>query len=165
MAAPVTASDVATPVATPSASNSNPQSIGSYLIQRLQDYGLKHVFGIPGDFVLQFYGMLEESPIKVVGATREDCAGIAADAYARVNGLGAVCVTYCVGGLSLCNSIAGAYAEKSPVVVISGAPGMEERRNNPLLHHKVRDFSTQPVSYYTSPSPRDRTRSRMPSSA
>jgi len=143
MAAPVTASDVATPVTTPSASNSNPQSIGGYLIQRLQDYGLKHVFGIPGDFVLQFYGMLEESPITVVGATREDCAGIAADAYARVNGLGAVCVTYCVGGLSLCNSIAGAYAEKSPVVVISGAPGMEERRNNPLLHHKVRDFSTQ----------------------
>lgn len=119
------------------------QTIGSYLIQRLQDHGLEHVFGIPGDFVLQFYGMLEESPIKVIGTTREDCAGYAADAYARVKGLGAVCVTYCVGGLSLCNSIAGAYAEKSPVVVISGAPGVEERRNNPLLHHKVRDFNTQ----------------------
>lgn len=52
-------------------------------------------------------------------------------------------MTYCVGGLSLCNSIAGAYAEKSPVVVISGAPGMEERRSNPLLHHRVRDFNTQ----------------------
>lgn len=118
-------------------------SIGEYLIQRLQDYGLQDLFGIPGDFVLQFYGMLEESPIRVVGMTREDCAGYAADGYARVNGLGAVCVTYCVGGLSLCNSIAGAYAEKSPVVVISGAPGVEERRNDPLLHHRVRDFNTQ----------------------
>ncbi len=57
--------------------------------------------------------------------------------------MGAVCVTYCVGGLSLCNSIAGAYAEKSPVVVISGSPGLSERINNPLLHHKVRDFHTQ----------------------
>ncbi len=57
--------------------------------------------------------------------------------------MGAVCVTYCVGGLSLCNSIAGAYAEKSAVVVISGAPGMNERINNPLLHHKVKDFRTQ----------------------
>ena len=120
-----------------------PQTIGGYLIQRLQDHGLQHVFGIPGDFVLQFYGMLQDSPIQVIGTTREDCAGYAADAYARVRGLGACCVTYCVGGLSLCNSIAGAYAEKSPVVVISGAPGMAERVNNPLLHHKVRDFNTQ----------------------
>jgi indolepyruvate decarboxylase len=118
-------------------------SIGEYLIQRLQDYGLRDLFGIPGDYVLTFYGMLEQSPINVVGCTREDCAGYAADAYARLNGLGAVCVTYCVGGLSVCNSIAGAFAEKSPVVVISGSPGLNERANNPLLHHKVRDFRTQ----------------------
>ena len=124
-------------------SNGHAQEIGAYLIQRLQDYGLKDIFGIPGDFVLQFYGMLEDSPIRVIGATREDNAGYAADAYARVHGLGAVCITYCVGGLSLCNSIAGAYAEKSPVVVISGAPGMAERRSDPLLHHRVRDFNTQ----------------------
>jgi len=79
----------------------------------------------------------------VIGMTREDCAGYAADGYARVHGLGAVCVTYCVGGLSLCNSIAGAYAEKSPVIVIGGAPGMDERHADPLLHHRVKDFDTQ----------------------
>jgi len=123
--------------------NGKEYTIGSYLIQRLQDYGIRDMFGIPGDFVLQFYGMLEESPIRIVGTTREDNAGYAADGYARVNGLGAVCVTYCVGGLSLCNSIAGAYAEKSPVVVISGAPGMTERETDPLLHHRVKDFHTQ----------------------
>jgi indolepyruvate decarboxylase len=127
----------------PPKTSKGPQTIGGYLIQRLQDYGVTDVFGIPGDFVLQFYGMLTDSPIRVIGTTREDCAGYAADAYARVHGLGAVCVTYCVGGLSLCNSIAGAYAEKSPVIVISGAPGMEERRSDPLLHHRVRDFNTQ----------------------
>ena len=120
-----------------------PLSIGDYLIRRLQDYGVRDVFGIPGDYVLGFYSMLEHSPIRVVGCCKEDHAGFAADAYARVNGLGVVCVTYCVGGLSLTNSIAGAYAEKSPVVVISGAPGLSERPNNPLLHHKVRDFRTQ----------------------
>ena len=123
--------------------NGAPDTIGSYLIKRLQDVGLADMFGIPGDFVLHFYGMLEESPIRMIGCTREDCAGYAADAYARVNGIGAVCVTYCVGGLSLCNSIAGAFAEKSPVVVISGAPGIAERVNDPLLHHRVRDFHTQ----------------------
>jgi len=118
-------------------------SIGQYLIRRLQDYGIADVFGIPGDYVLSFYTMLEESPVNAVGCTREDCAGFAADAYARVRGMGALCVTYCVGGLSVCNSIAGAFAEKSPVVMITGSPGMRERIHNPLLHHMVRNFRTQ----------------------
>src|SRR5215211_8357132 len=118
-------------------------SIGEYLIQRLQDYGIADVFGIPGDYILSFYTMLEESPLRVIGCTREDCAGFAADAYARVHGMSALCVTYCVGGLSVCNSIAGAYAEKSPVVVITGSPGLRERIHNPLLHHMVRNWRTQ----------------------
>lgn len=118
-------------------------TIGGYLIQRLRDYGIVDLFGIPGDYILSFYSELEKSPINVVGCTREDCAGFAADAYARINGMGAVCVTYCVGGLSVSNSIAGAYAEKSPVVVISGSPGLSERKGGALLHHMVRDFRTQ----------------------
>ena len=118
-------------------------SIGEYLIERLQDYNVRDIFGIPGDYVLAFYAMLEKSAINTVGCTREDCAGFAADAYARVNQIGAVCVTYTVGGLSVCNSIAGAYAEKSPVVLISGSPGLRERFNNPLLHHRVGKFRTQ----------------------
>ncbi len=120
-----------------------PTTIGQYLIDRLQALGVGHVFGIPGDYILGLYKMLEESPIQLVGMTREDSAGFAADAYARVKGLGCVCVTYCVGGLSCANSIAGAYAEKSPVVVLSGSPGMSERERNPLLHHKVKGFETQ----------------------
>ncbi len=120
-------SQIATSKCKTHSANGQVQTIGQYLIERLQHYGVKDLFGIPGDFVLNFYDMLEESPINVVGCTREDNAGYAADAYARVNGLGAVCVTYCVGGLSLCNSIAGAYAETSAGVVISGAPGFAER--------------------------------------
>ena len=107
-------------------------SIGDYLIHRLQDYGVRHVFGVPGDYVLSFYAMLEKSRLQLVGCTREDCAGFAADAYARLNGIGAVCVTYCVGGLSVCNAIAGAYAEKSPVVVVSGAPGCASGSTTPF---------------------------------
>ncbi|OYP31700.1 alpha-keto acid decarboxylase family protein [Rhodopirellula sp. MGV] len=118
-------------------------SIAQYLIRRLQDYGIAQMFGIPGDYVLSLYSELEKSPIEMIGCTREDCAGFAADAYARINGMGAVCVTYCVGGLSVCNSIAGAYAEKSPVVVVTGSPGLKERSRGALLHHMVRDFRTQ----------------------
>src|SRR5881398_2577654 len=118
-------------------------SIGEYLIQRLYAHGVRHVFGIPGDYVLGFYDQLQHSQLATITTCDEQGAGFAADAYARLRGLGAVCVTYCVGGLKVANTTAEAFAEKSPVVVISGAPGMKEREKNPLLHHKVRDFDTQ----------------------
>lgn len=118
-------------------------SIGEYLIQRLYRHGVRHVFGIPGDYVLGFYDLLSKSKLRIINTCDEQSAGFAADAYARVRGLGAVCVTYCVGGLKVANTTAEAFAEKSPVVVISGAPGMKEREKNPLLHHKVREFDTQ----------------------
>jgi TPP-dependent 2-oxoacid decarboxylase len=118
-------------------------TIGEYLIARLRACGVEHVFGIPGDYVLGFYDQLQQSELKTITTCDEQGAGFAADAYARVRGLGAVCITYCVGGLKVANTTAGAFAEKSPVVVISGAPGMKEREKNPLLHHKVREFDTQ----------------------
>ncbi|MCH7959861.1 MAG: alpha-keto acid decarboxylase family protein [Candidatus Hydrogenedentes bacterium] len=118
-------------------------TVGGYLIQRLEELNVKHVFGVPGDYVLGFYDMLVESKMDLIGTCTEAGAGFAADAYARVNGLGVLCVTYCVGGLNTVNAVAGAYAEKSPLVVLSGAPGMGEREHSPLLHHKVRDFHTQ----------------------
>jgi TPP-dependent 2-oxoacid decarboxylase len=117
--------------------------IGDYLIHRLGALGVEHVFGVPGDYVLGFLHTLDHSPLQVINTCDEQGAGFAADAYARVRGLGAVCITYCVGGLKVANPTAQAFAEKSPVVVISGAPGTNERIKNPLLHHKVRDFDTQ----------------------
>jgi len=122
-------------------------TVGAYLVQRLEEAGLKHVFGIPGDYVLRFYDLLEASAMQVVGTCAEQGAAFAADAYARVNGLSALCVTYCVGGLNTVNAVAEAYAEKSPVIAISGAPGLRERVRSPLLHHRVRDFNTQKLIF------------------
>ncbi|MFL6347475.1 MAG: alpha-keto acid decarboxylase family protein, partial [Nitrososphaeraceae archaeon] len=120
------------------------QSVSSFLIESLYDYGVRHIFGVPGDFVLGFYQqMIQSNKLKVINTCDEQGAAFAADSYARINGLGAVCVTYCVGGLKVVNATAQAFAEKSPLVVISGAPGIKERIKNPLLHHKVRDFDTQ----------------------
>ncbi|GKS58512.1 preprotein translocase subunit Tim44 [Nitrospira sp.] len=118
-------------------------TVGTFLVDRLRHLGIHHVFGIPGDYVLALYKVLEESPLTLVGTTREDCAGFAADAYARVRGVSALCVTYCVGGLNTVNAIACAYAERSPVIVLTGSPGLSERARNPYLHHMVRDFETQ----------------------
>jgi TPP-dependent 2-oxoacid decarboxylase len=122
---------------------SSQTSIGAYLIQRLSHAGVDHVFGVPGDYVLGFNKLLEQSRIQFINTCDEQGAGFAADAYARLRGLGAACVTYGVGGLKMANTTAQAFAEKSPVVVISGAPGTNERMKRPLLHHKVKEFDTQ----------------------
>ena len=117
--------------------------LGQFLFEYLHRRGVGHSFGVPGDFALPTFSWLEKSRIQSVTMTHEPSAGFAADAYARVHGLGLVCVTYCVGGLNVLNAIAGAYAEKSPVVVVSGAPGRKDREKDPLLHHKVKTFETQ----------------------
>jgi TPP-dependent 2-oxoacid decarboxylase len=118
-------------------------TIGEYLIQQLYSHGVHHVFGIPGDYVLGFFKQMEKSKIRIVNTSDEQGAGFAADAYARIKGLGAVCITWGVGGLKVANTTGQAFAEESPVVVISGAPGREEKIGNPMLHHKVKSFDTQ----------------------
>jgi indolepyruvate decarboxylase len=104
---------------------------------------VRHVFGVPGDYVLKFYDELVKSPLEHIGTTREDTAAFAADGYARVHGLGVLAVTYGVGALNVVNAVAGAHAESSPVVVISGAPGVREQREDPLIHHRFGPFNFQ----------------------
>ena len=116
---------------------------GEFLFDYLYDKGVTHAFGLPGDFALPLFRWLDRSKIKLITMTHEPSVGFAADGYARLKGLGVACVTYCVGGLNLVNPVACAYAEKSRVLVISGGPGINDRRLDPLLHHKVRTFDTQ----------------------
>lgn len=118
-------------------------SIGQYLLKRLYEAGVKHIFGVPGDYVLGFYDLMARSPIQHIGTTREDTAAFAADGYARCRGLGALAVTYGVGALNTVNAVAGAYAETSPVIVISGAPGVREQKEDPLIHHRFGPFTFQ----------------------
>ncbi|MEA2735386.1 MAG: hypothetical protein QOE14_1837, partial [Humisphaera sp.] len=101
--------------------------LGQFLFEYLHRRGVRHSFGVPGDFALPTFAWLDKSPIESITMSHEPGAGFAADAYSRLNGIGLVCVTYCVGGLNVLTAIAGAYAEKSPVVVISGGPGLKDR--------------------------------------
>ena len=118
--------------------------VSQFLIERLQNTGIKHVFGVPGDYVLDFYKELwDNKEIEVVNNTDENHSGFAADAYARVNGIGCVVVTYSVGASKVINAVQCAYAERSPLIVISGAPGTNERNEEFLLHHMVGSFNSQ----------------------
>lgn len=117
--------------------------LAPYVFHILHQHGIEHAFGIPGDFALTLYDALAESKIKPVIMTHEPSVGFAADVYARIRGLGLAVVTYGVGGLNMVNAVAGAYAEKSPLVILSGSPGIKERRQDSLLHHKVKTFDSQ----------------------
>ncbi len=118
--------------------------VSKFLIERLENAGVKHVFGIPGDYVLEFYKELwDDEKITVINNTDENHSGFAADAYARINGVGCVVTTYSVGASKVINAVQCAYAERSPLIVISGAPGMNERNEPFLLHHMVRHFNSQ----------------------
>lgn len=118
-------------------------TVGSFLFDYLKQRGVTHVFGIPGDFALPTFRWLEKSELEIITLTHEPSVGFAADGYARVHGLGVALVTYCVGGLNMLNSVACAYAEKSPLLVLSGGPSPTDRKADALLHHKVRTFDTQ----------------------
>lgn len=119
------------------------QPLGKFIFDYIHKQGVDHAFGIPGDFVLPAFRWLEKSDIEVVTMTHEPSVGFAADCYARSKGLGLAVITYCVGGLNMLNSVACAYAEKSPVIVISGGPSPKDRKKDPMVHHKVRTFDTQ----------------------
>lgn len=117
--------------------------LAPYIFDMLHQQGVQHAFGIPGDFALTLYDALAESAIQPIVMTHEPSAGFAADAYSRIRGLGLAVVTYGVGGLNMVNPVAGAYAEKSPLVVLSGGPGRQERQERDLLHHKAKSFDSQ----------------------
>jgi len=97
--------------------------IGTYLTSRLEQLGVTHLFGVPGDYTSEFLEIVDkESNIKYVGTCNELNAGYAADGYARIHGIGAVSVTSGVGAFSLLNAVGGSYVESYPVVVIIGTP-------------------------------------------
>ncbi|MBX9671649.1 MAG: hypothetical protein K2X93_28935 [Candidatus Obscuribacterales bacterium] len=117
--------------------------LADYLFNRIKEHGVDCTFGIPGDFVLPIYAAQERAELKTVVMTHEPSVGFAADAYARLRGLGVALVTYGAGGLNMINPIGLAYAEESPVLVISGSPETRYRSQKPQLHHCVKTFDTQ----------------------
>ncbi len=120
-------------------------TLATTLLGALKAHGAKQIFGIPGDFALPFFKVMEQSGILPIHTlSHEPAVGFAADAAARAGSrLGVAVVTYGAGALNMVNSVACAYAEKSPLVVISGAPGVSEGQDDMLLHHQAKSLGSQ----------------------
>ncbi|MFI9172583.1 alpha-keto acid decarboxylase family protein [Streptomyces lincolnensis] len=101
-------------------------TVGQYLVDRLRQLGLEHLFAIAGDYSIEWLNRyVTPGGIEIVEEVNEVNAGYAADGYARMKGIGALCVTYSAGALCAVNAVAGAFVEKVPLVLINGTPSIK----------------------------------------
>lgn len=115
-------------------------TVGRYLVDRLGELGIRHIFGVPGDYNLSFLDTIIEHPaLEWVGNCNELNAAYAADGYARIHGIAALVTTFGVGELSAVNGIAGSRAEQVPVVKITGSPASKIAEEGRLVHHTLGD--------------------------
>src|SRR5258708_5081929 len=113
-------------------------TVGNYLATRFEQMGLKHYFMVPGDYNLVLLDqLLWNKHVQQIGCCNELNAAYAAEGYARVNGAGAVVVTFNVGAFSALNGVAGAYAESLPVIFVSAGYNTNDPSANHLLHHTI----------------------------
>ncbi len=132
--------------------DATPFTVADYLLTRLKQLNVTEVFQIPGDYVKHFTQALEHfDGVRAIGAVNELDAAYAADAYGRTRGLGAVSLQYGVSTFSALNAIAGAYVERSPVVVISATPGADARKIGSmygvLYHHSTGKLDADQAVY------------------
>src|SRR5512140_2517910 len=120
-------------------------TVAAELLGALGRAGAREIFGIPGDFALPFFDAIEaDGRLPLYTLSHEPAVGFAADAAARMRCAPSVAaVTYGAGAFNIVNAVAAAFAEKSPVVVISGAPGAYERGSGLLLHHQAKTLDSQ----------------------
>ena len=115
-------------------------TVGDYLFKRLQQVGIEHIFGVPGDYNLWLLEELyQKSDIEWSSNSNELNAAYAADGYARIKGISALITTFGVGELSALNGVAGSAAEHVPVLHIVGAPPLPAQRAEALMHHTFGD--------------------------
>ena len=116
-------------VVTHGAAQAATTTVERYILTRLSQSNVKKLFGVPGATCSPIFEAAQSGgDVSLVVTSSDLGAGYAADGYARTRGLAAVSVTYGVGMMSLLTAIAGAYVERSPIVIINGGPSAEDLR-------------------------------------
>jgi indolepyruvate decarboxylase len=116
--------------------------VGEFLLRRIREAGVRHAFGVPGDFNLEFLQQLEDTgTLEWIGTCNELNASYAADGYGRLNRMAALIVTNAVGALSAINGIAGSYSEHVPVICVCGSIPLRSIERGLGMHHTMADGS------------------------
>lgn len=117
-----------------------PRTVVEHVLDRLAQTGAEHVFGVPGDYSFPITdAVCRDARLQWVGCSNELNAAYMADGYARVRGIGVLTTTFGVGELSALNGIAGACAERVPVVHLVGMPSVAAQARRAVIHHTLGD--------------------------
>ena len=141
-------------------------------IECLEAEGCEYVFGIPGEENLDFLDSLSRSKkIKLVLTRHEQGAGFMASVYGRLTGKTGVCVsTLGPGATNFTTAAAYAQLGGMPMMMVTGQKPVKKSKQGRFQILDVVEMMKPITKYatsllYTSPSPRDLSTSRMPSSA
>src|SRR3989475_9541026 len=99
----------------------------SDLIARcLENEGVRYVFGVPGEEILDIVDSLADSSVRFVPTRHEQGAAFMADAYGRLTGRAGVCLsTLGPGATNLVTGVADANLDHAPLVAITGQAGRD----------------------------------------
>jgi glyoxylate carboligase len=99
------------------------KTVGDLLVERLIDWGVEVVFGLPGDGINGIFEALRthQDRLKFVQVRHEEAAAFAACDYAKYTGRLGVCLaTSGPGGIHLLNGLYDAKCDGQPVLAITG---------------------------------------------
>ena len=99
------------------------QTVGDFIVQRLHQWGVRHLFGYPGDGINGVFGALSraDGKIRFVQARHEEMAAFMASAYAKFSGKLGVCIATSGPGAShLTTGLYDALLDHQPVLAIVG---------------------------------------------
>jgi len=117
-----------------------PATVMDHILDRLSALGVRHLFGMPGDYNLRVLDRVVAHPrVDWVGTANELSAAYAADGYGRANGFGALLTTFGVGELNAINGVAGAYAERVPLLHVVLGPTTATEEAGSVVHHTMGD--------------------------
>src|SRR5690349_3692080 len=97
-------------------------TVGSFMLQRLVEWGVRRVYGYPGDGINGILGAFHEVPeLEFTQVRHEEIASFAACAHAKFTGEVGVCMaTSGPGAIHLLNGLYDAKLDHQPVVAIVG---------------------------------------------
>jgi acetolactate synthase I/II/III large subunit len=104
-----------------------PRRAADFLAERLYQAGCRHAFGMPGGEVLTLIDALRQAGIAFTLVKHENCAGFMAEGvYHRTGAPGILVATLGPGAMNGINSVANAYQDRVPLIVLSGCVDAEE---------------------------------------
>ena len=119
------------------------------IVKCLENEGVKHIFGLPGEEIMDVLDALSDSSIQFVMTRHEQGAAFMADVYGRLTGKAGVCLsTLGPGATNLITGVADANMDRAPLVALAGQASTDKMHKE---SHQYLDIVTlfRPVTKWS----------------